>query len=218
MSGAINNTLEAYPLINYLVEKNYPITALKIGKYRYQNEIYTRIEALDKKRKYVIQAFVLMTKKQQESMNKYPFYRSYTQKNPFGVDINPSCAIAVQDEESKKWSFYSASDMTEYTEKYYLDYKLALNRFEQRFGLRLIRLISIVIYLCLTVSLCYFILYILSSNDLLGSIRIPFNGSIVGLFVTLAALALLPVLFPYIKGFRLPGFGVDLKTEKKAKH
>ena len=105
--------------------------------------------------------------------------------------------------------------MTEYNEETYISYKLAQRRFNNRYGSRVMFAIRFVCYSFLVVIVGYIALYLLSVNDNLGGIIIPMNGAVVTLFVLLFAMADLPVLFPYVKGFRLPGFGIDLKEQKK---
>ena len=186
------------------------------GKYRYHDEEYTRVEVLNK-RKYVIQAFVIMSEEQQERKDSYKFYRSYRQKNPFGVDVNPACAIAVPDPDNEEWSFYSAADMTEYVRDTFVNYKLACKRFDKRFGRKMLTGIRIALYSLLGLAVLYTVLYGLSINGKLGDVIVPIDGAVVSWFVVLSALVILPIIFPYIKGLKLPGFGFELREQEKKK-
>lgn len=206
---------DASSLASYLNQnKGYPNVALKPLYYRYQNEQYSRLEVLDKQGKYIVQSFVIMSESQKQSKSGYPFYRRYKQENPFGVEVAPTCAIAVLSDDNKEWRFYSANDMSEYFQDTFLDYDLAVKRFNLRFGRKMFRMIKTALYACLTLEIFYFILHILSVNHLV-CFELPFNSAVVTLFVLFPVIALLPALFPYIKGIRLPGAGVDFKDSAK---
>lgn len=213
----VDYTQNAKPLISYLNERGYPCNCIKSNKYSYEEETFTRIEVYDrncerKNKAYIIQAFIIMPKDIKQRRKEYPYYRKYNQKKPFGTEVNPACAIAIQEEDDKDWSFCSAGDLTEeYTKSSFINYSLAKQRFNRRFGKRLIVTIKTILYSALLLGLAYLVLAIISINGGLKGIKLPFDGAFVTFFGLIAILALLPTIFPYIKGLKLPGFGVEVK-------
>ena len=96
--------------VDFLHNKcKYPLESIRINTYKYDEKEYGRVEVLSNG--YIIQAFVLMSVEHCRSMDKFPFYRTYSQWNNNGYLTPPSCNVAVFRPELEKWEIHSSSDL-----------------------------------------------------------------------------------------------------------
>ena len=203
---------------NYLQEKcKYPESAIIKTTYRYDGKEYDRVEVLDNE--LIIQAFVLMSEKHCSDLVKFPFYRTYSQRNTYGYLVLPACNVAVYDESNDIWHIYSANNLrVELSNPSFLNYEKAKERFEKRFNYlgnyelwKIIKRLSIAL-LCIVVL--YAIAHIMSINGLLGGLIIPLDATAISFFVILVCLLLLPPLIPYIRSLTVGSVGLELRDPK----
>ena len=111
--------------LSYLqITCKYPLKSLRANTYKYDCQEYSRIEVLAGE--YVIQAFVLMSESHCRDLDKFPFYRTYSQRNDYGYQTPPACYIAVYNHDSDEWEIHNSSDLRqEMTSPSLLDYKAA---------------------------------------------------------------------------------------------
>lgn len=200
--------------IESLVQDNkYHSENIRKNTYRYDGKTYDRVEVI--MGEYVIQAFVLMDDDQCKEKDKFPFYRSYYfQRNDYGYVIPPACNVAVYNTTTKHWDIHGSVDLKlELTSPDFLNYDFAVDRFNKRLYFpgsgkvwkRIIRRA----WLSLIIVSMYVVAYILSSNGLLCGFDVPMNASVIGAFIIIVALLLLPPLMPYIKSISIKGCGIE---------
>ena len=222
----MKDNLYSNKLKEFLVEKGYNQKSIVINKYKYGKGEFSRVEVIEQD--YVIQAFLIMTVDEREqylsqhindNTVRYPFYRSYSQQNPFGNDVNPACAIAVYEYGQGKeeiWHFYSASDiLREYNVTSFINYNLAKKRFDLRFGKKTINRIKSVLYISGLIQLLLFTINLLSSNGYCCKAIIPFDSTTVLMINFVTFILLLPTILPYVDSISLPGISVGLKKQKE---
>lgn len=199
--------------VTYLKDEcKYPAEDIIQNTYRYDGKNYGRVEVLDGG--FIIQAFVLMDKKDFPSSGKFPFYRTYTQRNTYGYLMPPACNVVSCDSKGK-WHIHSASNLrSEITRTGFLNYKEAANRFEKRldyFGnAELAKRIKCRAICSIVAVLLYVVAHILSLNGVLGEAVLPLNTTIMTAFVAIIVLLLLPPLIPYIRSVAIGNVGLNL--------
>ncbi len=201
--------------VEYL-QKNcgYPGSAIIKTTYRYDEKDYDRVEVMDNE--LIIQAFVLMSKNHCSDLVKFPFYRTYSQRNTYGYLVQPACNVAVYDESNDIWHIYSANNLrVELSNPSFLNYEKAKERFEKRFNYlgnyelwKRIKRMSIAL-LCIVVL--YAIAHIMSINGLLGGLIIPLDATAISTFIILVCLLLIPPLIPYIRSLNIGNVGIEIK-------
>ena len=212
----INKQLEQQFQEDVLESHNYPKSVLRSRPYKYEGKSFPRIEVLDKKKKYTIQAFVIMPPEELDKRTpKYPFYRSYHQKSPFDVEVNPSCSIAVS--ETSGWHIYDARDFAVERPNSFLNYQAALARFNRRLGKRLLITLKVAFVTAFLALATYLTLYVLSVNGHLNNVAIPFNSAVILCLGVLITLAVLPLLLPYVDSLNLPGISLKLRNKESDK-
>ena len=201
--------------VEYLQKKcRYPGSAIIKTTYRYDGKEYDRVEILEDE--LIIQAFLLMSEDHCLQLDKFPFYRTYSQRNTYGYLVTPACNVAVYDEKNDKWHFYSPSNLrVELTGASLLNYDKAKERFEHRFNYlgnekiwTTIKRLSLVL-LCIIVL--YVVAHILSVNGYLGAFTIPLDATVVSIFVILVCLLIIPQLIPYIRSLNVGNVGIEIK-------
>ncbi len=179
----------------------YPKEVIRINTYKYYGKEYGRVEVFSEG--YVIQAFVLMSEDHCRSLDKFPFYRTYSQWNDYGRLTPPACNVAVN-KGGEEWEIHSSSDLRhEITDPYFLNYDKAVERFNKRLNFfgskKLMGRVSILSYIALGVVLLYVAVYLLSINGHLSGFTIPMDSVFVGILILVVILILLPPLIPYLK-------------------
>ena len=208
---------------NYLIDtKKYPVGVISYNTYAYGDDMYPRVEVKDNNG-ILIQSFVIMTEGQHSGTPKFPFYRSYNQKNKYGNVVNPACFIAVnKDAEQDNWIIYDASDTRLMRNiPTLLDYDQALTRFCKRWEspgnevlYKTLRMLS---YICLSIMVMYLVAYIISINDRLFGIIVPLDANVLSLMAGVILL-ILPPIMPYIKSLTFKDTRVDFdKTPTKGR-
>lgn len=180
----------------------YPKCAIRSNTYKYDGKEYGRIEVLFGG--YIIQAFVLMSEEHCQSLDKFPFYRTYSQWGDNGKLTPPACNVAVYVSGTKEWAIHSSSNLRyEITASDFLDYSAAVSRFQKRLHFigneKLMKIVSRLSILSISVVLLYVTAHILSFNECLWGVIVPLNAEVVSIIVLLVTLVLLPPLIPYIK-------------------
>ncbi len=202
--------------LSYLhITRKYPSKNLRADTYKYNHQEYFRVEVLAGE--YVIQAFVLMSESHCRDLDKFPFYRTYSQKNDYGYQTPPACYIAVFNHDSNEWEIHNSSDLRqEMISPALLDYKAASERFKNRllyFGnKRLMKRVTVMSTVALVAIVLYFTAYILSINGWLSSAIIPFDVTVLSILVILAILLILPPIIPYIK-VQYHGFSLEVNQD-----
>ncbi len=205
--------------VEYLQKKcGYPESAIIKTTYRYDGKDYDRVEVMDGE--LIIQAFVLMSKQRCENLDKFPYHRTYSQRNVYGFLVNPACNIAVYDEEHNKWHIHGTNNLRhELTSPTLLDYNKAKERFAKRFSYlgndelrKTIKRLSIGL---LCVVILYATAHILSINGLLGDFNIPLDATAVSIFIIMMCLLLIPPLIPYIRSLTVGHVGIELRDQNK---
>lgn len=207
--------------VEYLQKKcGYPESAIIKTIYRYDEKDYGRVEILEDE--LIIQAFVLLSEDHCRQLDKFPFYRTYSQRNTYGYLVSPACNVAVYDEKNGKWHFYSPSNLrAELTSASLLNYDNAKERFEKRFNYlgnekiwKTIKMLSMVL-LCIIVL--YVVAHVLSVNGCLGAFTLPLDATVVSIFVILMCLLLIPQLIPYIRSLNIGNVGIEMKEQNSQK-
>lgn len=196
----------------------YPESSIGKNTYRYGGKDYDRVEVMDGE--LIIQAFVLMSGQECENLDKFPFHRTYYQRNVYGFLVNPACNVAVYDEEHDKWHIHGTNNLRhELTSPTLLDYDKAKGRFAKRFSYlgndelrKTVRRLSIGL---LCVVILYVTAHILSINGLLGDFSIPLDATTVSIFIVLMCLLLIPPLIPYIRSLTVGQVGIELRDQNK---
>ena len=191
-----------------------------MSKYTYGGKEYERVEVFNGD--VIIQAFVLMSEDQLKAQDKFPFYRTYTQKNMYGYLVPPACNVGVFRKKDEHWHIFSANDLRkELKRPVFLNYNEATKRFEERFNYlgnyelgRAIKGLSIGL---LCVIILYLIAHILSVNGLLGFFVLPLDSTVVSIFVMLMCLLLIPPVIPYIRSLNIGNVGIELKDLNRTK-
>ena len=203
----------------YLHEKcKYPFESIRVNTYKYDGKEYGRVEVLSDG--CIIQAFVLMSEEHCNSLDKFPFYRTYYQTNDYGFITPPACNVAVYNQGTDKWAIHSASDLKhEITSPSFLNYDEALRRFRERWSYignkKLARQIGWISTCFLVAVTLYFVAHIMSSNDLLFGVDFPLNVNVISIIVVMMILLLLPPLIPYIRSISIKGIGVELSQGRR---
>lgn len=198
----------------YLLSKGYPAETIFKNKYRYDGRDFGRIEVSDGDGS-IIQAFVFMSKENFPPSGKFPFYRTYSQRNIYGYLMPPACNVVTLDEKENKWHIHNAANLrAEITRASFLNYEEARKRFERRldyFGnAELAKTIRCRAGASIVVLLLYMVAHILSVNGLLGHFSLPFDVTIMTAFIVVMALLLLPPLIPYIRSVAIGNVGLNL--------
>lgn len=211
-----NNYREMFA--EYLIGKcKYPAEAVRTNIYKYDGNEYGRVEvAMDG---YVVQAFVLMREELCRKLDKFPFYRTYYQRNDFGYTTPPECYVVVNKGGADKWAIHSSADLRhERTALSLLNYDEAVKRFQKRIRFigneHLAKIIKRISVAFLIVVALYFVAHILSRNGLLFGIDIPLDITIISVFVVMMVLLLLPPLVPYIQSITLGVKGIGLEINQ----
>ncbi len=199
----------------YLIDtKKYPVEVVSYNTYTYGDDMYPRVEVKDNNG-ILIQSFVIMTEVQHSGTPKFPFYRSYNQKNKYGNVVNPACFIAVnKDAGQVNWIIYDASDTRLLRNiPTLLDYDQALTRFYKRWespgNEALYKTLRILSYICMSMMVVYLAAYILSINDRLFGIIVPLDANVLSLMAGVVILLLLPPIMPYIKSLTYKDARID---------
>lgn len=213
----INKQMEQRFQEEVLESHDYPKVVLRSRPYRYAGKSFPRIEVMDNKKKYTIQAFVIMSPEEFDkcTFDKYPFYRSYHQKSPFEVEVNPSCSVAVR--ETDGWHICDAHDFAVERPDSFLNYQAALVRFNRRLGRRLLFTLKTAFVAAFVALAAYSALYALSVNGLLKNVVIPFDSAVILCLGVLITLAVLPLLLPYVDSLNLPGVSFKLRNKESDK-
>lgn len=201
-------------------KKNYPIESLSIGKYTYGDQGYPRVEVRNDNKDIIIQSFVIMTKEQHKNNPKFPFYRTYNQKNKYDNVVNPACFIAVDksNDENDDWEIWNAKDtkIPLYSPTL-LDYQEALKRFYKRWerpgNEELYKTLRILTYVLLGALLAYLTAHLLSINDKLFGIAIPLDSTTLTILAGIAVLLILPPIMPYIKSLSFKDTKVEFDSQ-----
>lgn len=199
----------------YLINKcKYPSESIRTNLYKYDCKEYERVEIINDGA--IIQAFVLMSPTHVEQIDKFPFYRTYYQRNEYGTIVTPACNVAVYNEKSGTWDIHSPKDLKhELTSPDLLNYDKAVNRFRKRFNqIGNEKLASILKRLSISAAIIiglYFIAYFLYLNELLFGIIIPMNSYVISITIILLILVFVPPLIPYIKSIGYKDYGVEFK-------
>lgn len=193
----------------------YPKCAIRSNNYKYDGKEYERVEVLFGG--YIIQAFVLMSAEHCQSLDKFPFYRTYNQWDDKGKLTPPACNVAVNVSGTKEWEIHSSSNLRyEITAPDFLDYSAAVSRFQKRLHFlgneRLMKMVSRLSKLSLSIVFLYITAHILSFNEFLCGVIIPLNAEVVSIIILLVILVLLPPLIPYIK-FSYNGLGLEVNQD-----
>lgn len=205
--------------VEYLQKKcGYPESAIIKTTYRYDGKEYDKVEVMDNE--LIIQAFVLMSKNHCSDLVKFPFYRTYSQRNTYGYLVLPACNVTVYDESNDIWHVYSANNLrVELSNPSFLNYEKAKERFEKRFNYlgnyelwKRIKMMSIGL---LCVVILYVTAHILSINGLLGDFNIPLDATSVSIFIIMVCLLLIPPLIPYIRSLTVGHVGIELRDQNK---
>lgn len=203
--------------VKYLHENcKYRKSNIRTNTYKYNGKEYWRVEVLSDG--YVIQAFVLMSPTHCQEMDKFPFYRIYSQWNDSGYLTPPTCVVAVYIESTKEWEIHNASDLRhEFTSTNFLNYNEAVKRFQKRLdydgNMKLRKTIRCSSIIWLTIVFIYIIAHLLCANGIFPWLVIPLNDAVVGIIVIITVLILLPPLIPYVKSFSIKGIGVELNQD-----
>ena len=203
--------------VKYLQEKHkYPERAIRANTYKYAGKEYARVEVVSDG--YIIQAFVLMDENTCGKTDKFPFYRTYFQRNEYGYNTPPACNIAVYHPKNEKWTIHSSSDLKhELTSPSFLNYDSAVERFRKRLknvgNENLGKLVKWFSWVYMGFLFLYFVAYLLSVNGLLGNVEIPLNTIVVIILIFILVLLLLPKLLPYIKSITIHGLGLEFNQE-----
>lgn len=193
----------------------YPRCALRSNTYKYNGKEYGRVEVLFKEN--IIQAFVLMNEEHCHSLDKFPFYRTYTQWNDRGKLVPPACNVAVFQPKSKEWAIHSSSDLRyEITSSDFLNYKSAVARFQKRLQFigneKLRKTMSRLSILTLSFVLLYVTALFLSINGVLPGVTIPMNAEMVSIIILVVLLILLPSLIPYLR-IKYNGLSLEISPD-----
>ena len=200
------NTMNTH-YVNLLVgclrdEHHYPKCAIRTNIYKYEGNEYGRVEVLSGD--YIIQAFVLMSEEHCNKLDKFPFYRTYSQWNDSGKLTPPACNVAVYNDKTGKWDIHSSSDLKhEITSPEFLNYKKACERFKARLQFvgneRLKKAVTWKSSISVVFVIAYIVTHILSINDSLFGYIIPMNTEMITILVLVVILLLLPQIIPYLK-------------------
>lgn len=203
-----------------ILDCNYPKENVRLNTYKYAEKTYDRVEAMSDGA--VIQAFIIMKEQDVRDCDKFPFYRTYYQRNTFGYNVPPACNIAAYDEKKGKWSILSANDCKkELTSPNFLNYDKAVERFRKRFSYcgneELAKSIKRLSFSFLSFILLYCITYLLSLNDLFFGVIVPMGETTIWIFVLILVLLWVPPLIPYIKSVYLKDVGIDLIQREESR-
>ena len=204
---------------NYLHDEcKYPKENIRKNTYKYDGKEFGRVEVLSGE--YVIQAFILMSDDVRRNQGRYPFYRSYYQRNDYGYLTPPACNIAVYYADTKKWAIYSSSDVKHELESpNFLNYDAAVKRFMNRLTYigneKLAKCVKWLSISLLIAVIMYVVAHILSINGLLGDVLIPLDSNCVGIISIITVLVLLPPLIPYIRSVTIGNVGVEINQGRK---
>lgn len=199
----------------YLVNTcKYPSESIRTNIYKYDCNVYERVEIINDGA--IIQAFVLMSPTHVEQIDKFPFYRTYYQRNEYGTIVTPACNVAVYIKESDTWIIHSPKDLKhELTSPDLLNYDKAVDRFRKRFNQigneKLAHILIRTSIGAIIIIALYFIAYVLSENELLFGFVIPMNSYVVSIITILLILVIVPPLIPYIKSIGYKDYGVEFK-------
>lgn len=189
--------------------------AIQTNTYKYDGRDYSMVEILSDG--YIIQAFVLMDRDHCRKLDKFPFYRAYSQWNDYGRLTPPACNVAVFNVDNENWEIHSSSDLRhEIADPDFLNYDKAVERFYKRlhfFGSKkLMEKVSILSYIALGVVLLYVAVYLLSINGYLFGFTIPMDSVFTGILILVVILILLPPLIPYLK-IKYGSISMDVNPE-----
>lgn len=201
--------------VGYLQRCGYPKESIRTNTYKYACKEYGRVEIVSDG--YVIQAFVLMSEENCRSLDKFPFYRTYSQWNDKGKLTPPACNVAVNVSGKDAWEIHSASDLRhEITDPDFLNYGKAIERFQYRLHFignerltKIVRIMSVISLLCV---ILYVSAHILSINGAIGVVTIPMNADILSILILIVLLILLPPLIPYLK-LKWDGLSLEINQE-----
>lgn len=200
--------------IEHLRDKcKYPAEAIVSSVYKYDGKEYGRVEVYNEEG-IIVQAFVLMSEDQMNGYEKFPFYRTYYQRNRYGYIVNPACNVAVYD--GKEWHFRSSTNLRhEITQPDFLVYAKAVERFRERFAYlgnrELAQKITKRSFGIIAVIVVYGLAHLISINAHC-SIIIPFDSTTIKVALILIALLILPPLIPYIKSITIKDVSVELNN------
>ena len=180
----------------------YRKSTIRTNTYKYDGTEYGRVEVFSDG--YVIQAFVLMSPEHCRSLDKFPFYRTYSQWNDSGKRIAPACNVAVYIPEKDEWEIHGSSDLKHEIESSdFLNYDKATERFQKRLHFignekltKKVRLVSMTSIIIVALYICA---HVLSINGLFSDVIIPLNSEILSILILVVILILLPPLIPYLK-------------------
>lgn len=199
----------------YLQEDcKYPFSAIRINKYKYNKVEHGRVEVCNDDGA-IIQAFIVMSEKDIQAIEKFPFYRTYYQRNTYGYIVNPACNIAVHETKDDSWHIYSANNARhEICNPEFLNYEKAVKRFKERFDYfgnkELAKEVKYISYISLAVILSYCFIHLLSVNGCFFGCIIPLNEGVVYIMIISIVLLLLPPLIPYIKSVSIKDINFEL--------
>ena len=209
--------------VDYLQKDcGYPENVVIKNVYRYDGKDYDRVEVLWGD--LIIQAFVLMSKDHCLQLDKFPFYRTYSQQNEYGYLVQPACNVVVYEGNDTKyiWHIHNASNLrAEVTHPGFLNYEKAVNRYRRRFeylgNKKLYDRIKMLSIILLAVFVLYVVAHILSVNGIMGNVSIPLDASIISTFIIVICLLLIPPLMPYIRSLGIGSVGIEIKDSKDKK-
>lgn len=188
---------------------------LRTNIYKYDGKEYGRVEVLSDG--YVIQAFVLMSAEHCRSLDKFPFYRTYSQWNDCGRLTPPACNVVVYVSGKDDWEIHSSSDLRhEITDLEFLNFEKAKDRFQKRLYFigneKLTKAVRIMSIISLSSVALYVCAHILSLNGFFRDVTIPLNSEILSILILIVILILLPPLVPYIK-IKWNGISLEVNQE-----
>lgn len=202
----------------FLIENGYPGDSI-IGPKKLKVRDITCDQMEIEYRGQVIQSFALMSESDRSRHKVYPFYKDYekreAQKPRHCNAVKPPCSIAFWNANNEQWEFFDASDSHRRRPlDTTINYNYTLDRFLTRWNNSpVIKLQNKV--KCITAGLViafstYFLIYLMGTLFPSLGFSIPFDSSVLTVFVLISILLLFPVLVPYIKKISSSGAELDI--------
>ena len=199
----------------------YDSDCIRSKPYRYGDNTFERIEIINNCR--IIQAFVVMDEDRYGKTPKFPFYRIYNQSNKYEETVNPACFISVHNKKDGegKWTIWDTKNTRlPRDSSAILDYDQAVERFNKRWdsigNMELYKTIKNFAYICCGAIILYFVAHVLSINDFLFGVVIPWDMTVAYVLASVAFLLILPPIMPYIKSltFKFKDTSVEIHQKK----
>lgn len=196
-------------LVEHLTNEGYPQGVVRVSILELYGEEQHVVEVVDNG--YVIQAFILASNEYRHKHARIPFYKTYTQTTASGLKIYPACAVAMY--KNSQWYFYNASETIEPMSEDFVNYKKAVDRFNNRLDVEQNPIEMRPFKIKSSIVVTSLLLYL--SGHVIWKDTIPLDANIVIILLASALFLLLPSLLKLLDKVSLNGIELQINKDMK---